>query len=529
MLNLFIVLKGALRPKFFVPFKGLSESSSKLSFVKACAKAPCRTLFGAIIGAGYKILSLLAEFRFSKLRLFNSKAIAEKFKSYNRAGNKLPALAKPLCAFSLVEMLMALLVASLLLAALAPVMTKKFSENVSVFGAGGGGGRAPAGMKCWNWEAKDLNEINQRVVKDFQLDEVWYANFILASGGGGGAGATVSSEENDTMDINTANATTTGIKITKDMADFEITSLIGGGGGAGGGAAVFSGSTCSGAPSVEKCECMGQKFDSKNNLCVSDNLGSKNRSNAISACSALSPSGKWSVPTTSQLSKWSTLYSNFGITAGQTVWSQTTGTGSCASYGTTTYSCYCNGSYRSGYTSSSSCCSGCSYGSSSGLADVCTAVVSSSLYTPTRCRATLRCGTRTCTWDSETIEGGTTESYCASNASSWVKQYDCCNGSAVSKGSACGTNNSCSASSSTPCNSYYTNYYFYQLSGSSWTSSYSTSATDSRSTYCVYSDLGNVDGSRFYSLSGGGGGGAPAIQNNNFNSNIKTIFNQKIK
>ena len=127
-----------------------------------------------------------------------------------------------------------------------------------------------------------------------------------------------------------------------------------------------------------------KKFDSKNNLCVSDNLGSKNRSNAISACSALSPSGKWSVPTTSQLSKWSTLYSNFGITAGQTVWSQTTGTGSCASYGTTTYSCYCNGSYRSGYTSSSSCCSGCSYGSSSGLADVCTAVVSSSLYTPTR-------------------------------------------------------------------------------------------------------------------------------------------------
>ena len=43
-------------------------------------------------------------------------------------------------AFSLVEMLMALLVASLLLAALAPVVTKKFNENVSIFGAGGGGG-----------------------------------------------------------------------------------------------------------------------------------------------------------------------------------------------------------------------------------------------------------------------------------------------------------------------------------------------------------------------------------------------------
>ena len=37
-------------------------------------------------------------------------------------------------AFSLVEMLMALLVASLLMAALAPVMTKKFSENVNVSG-----------------------------------------------------------------------------------------------------------------------------------------------------------------------------------------------------------------------------------------------------------------------------------------------------------------------------------------------------------------------------------------------------------
>ena len=39
--------------------------------------------------------------------------------------------------FSLVEMLMALLVASLLLAALAPVMTKRFGENVNVSATGG--------------------------------------------------------------------------------------------------------------------------------------------------------------------------------------------------------------------------------------------------------------------------------------------------------------------------------------------------------------------------------------------------------
>ena len=48
-----------------------------------------------------------------------------------------------LCAFSLVEMLMALLVASLLMAALSPVMTKKMKEKINVAGVSGGG-RAPA-------------------------------------------------------------------------------------------------------------------------------------------------------------------------------------------------------------------------------------------------------------------------------------------------------------------------------------------------------------------------------------------------
>ena len=38
----------------------------------------------------------------------------------------------PLKAFSLVEMLMALLVASLLMVALAPVMTRKMGENIGV-------------------------------------------------------------------------------------------------------------------------------------------------------------------------------------------------------------------------------------------------------------------------------------------------------------------------------------------------------------------------------------------------------------
>ncbi len=462
-------------------------------------------------------------------------------------------------AFSLVEMLMALLVASLLLAALAPVMTKKFSENVSVFGAGGGGGRAPAGMKCWNWEAKDLNEINQRVVKDFQLDEVWYANFILASGGGGGAGATVSSEENDRMDINTANATTTGIKITKDMADFEITSLIGGGGGAGGGAGVFSISTCSGSPSETKCECMDAKYDPVSKVCVSSNLGSKNRSNAISACNNAAPAGKWVLPNNTQLANWNTnaFYNNLGIVSGAKAWGQTTGTGSCISSSPVTrYRCICNGSSRSGYSSSSSCCSGCSYGSSAGTTKY-------NCYNNGSYRTGYSSSSACCSGSSYGQDNGkfgyiedrstgcsngcpagytcyrNGQNYCGINVvDNWPNgccikcggAKDTCASTvttSVSGGNTCAS--TASSYSSTVCNSYNTNYYFYQLSGSSWTSGYDTNGSTSASTYCVYSDLGNVNGSRFYSLSGGGGGGAPAIQNNNFNSNIKTIFNQKIK
>ena len=55
-----------------------------------------------------------------------------KLKSVDRA---LSACTK--CGFSLVEMLMALLVASLLMAALAPVMTKKMHENLVITGTGG--------------------------------------------------------------------------------------------------------------------------------------------------------------------------------------------------------------------------------------------------------------------------------------------------------------------------------------------------------------------------------------------------------
>ena len=78
--------------------------------------------------------------------------------------------------FSLVEMLMALLVASLLLAALAPVMTKKFGESVNVNGIG-------------NYERQGYGRL-------FNNDDTWKVPAgvntvkITAVGGGGAGGST---------------------------------------------------------------------------------------------------------------------------------------------------------------------------------------------------------------------------------------------------------------------------------------------------------------------------------------------------
>ena len=83
-------------------------------------------------------------------------------------------------AFSLVEMLMALLVASLLLAALAPVMTKKFNENVNI--AGVGSSIVPMGSCVFPnvGTHEEACEVPNNVGK---------VNAIIASGGGGGGGA----------------------------------------------------------------------------------------------------------------------------------------------------------------------------------------------------------------------------------------------------------------------------------------------------------------------------------------------------
>ena len=215
MLNLFIVLKGGISPKFSVPFKGFSESSSKLSFVNT------------FIGAGHKILSLPAEFHF-----FHFKRTKEKFKSYSRAENKSPAWAKQSgrlgilaqhhksFAFSLVEMLMALLVASLLLAALAPVMTKRMDEaKLNISGVGAAQYDKDAIIQIYTGAADEDKVFN--VPSDVNMIKA-----TLIGGGGAGGNSFYGKDE-----ITSTKTWTVPNGVTK----LRVFMLGGGGGGASGG------------------------------------------------------------------------------------------------------------------------------------------------------------------------------------------------------------------------------------------------------------------------------------------------------
>lgn len=129
-------------------------------------------------------------------------------------------------AFSLVEMLMALLVASLLLAALAPVMTRKITENVNF---GGGSSKTLASYECFPY-SDSLGDVT------YNLDEAYYANFVIASGGGGGAGATKEKviTKNETYKVTgTTSNVQKDIPITNTMTKVVLTHLIGGAGGGG--------------------------------------------------------------------------------------------------------------------------------------------------------------------------------------------------------------------------------------------------------------------------------------------------------
>lgn len=156
------------------------------------------------------------------------KAIKRKFNILSKFG------------FSLIEMLMALLVASLLMAALAPVMTRKMNENINISSTGG---IIPQVFCAY------VNNGNELLIKDTETegcvvpDSTYSMSVIMASGGGGGAGAVDSITSSETPfissfgGINAANSVTyeeTIQNFDKSYKDFKV-KMISGGGGSGGG------------------------------------------------------------------------------------------------------------------------------------------------------------------------------------------------------------------------------------------------------------------------------------------------------
>jgi len=118
-------------------------------------------------------------------------------------------------AFSLVELLMALLVASLLMAALAPVMTRKMSENVNVYGFNSGvrGDYSRTFYEDFEWTVPNgVNTINVTSI----------------GGGGAGGGASYGFKE--------ITSTTNDWIVPSGVTKIRVFMTGAGGGGASGGA-----------------------------------------------------------------------------------------------------------------------------------------------------------------------------------------------------------------------------------------------------------------------------------------------------
>ena len=139
-------------------------------------------------------------------------------------------------AFSLVEMLMALLVASLLMAALAPVMTRKIGENVNLTG-----NMAPAGsvkrtveIEYGTEDCKDIkidSDGSTYCEGEFEVPGGYngYMNVtVIGAGGGGGSTPTAGYTEYTTTGDHT-------FLVPAMVGDIETTLVSGGAGGGAGG------------------------------------------------------------------------------------------------------------------------------------------------------------------------------------------------------------------------------------------------------------------------------------------------------
>jgi len=141
-------------------------------------------------------------------------------------------------AFSLIELLMALLVASLLMAALTPVMTKKYGETVTINGT-------MPGVKVKTHEIEYNSRECSNLVSDNENGDYCEGEFIVpegyngkmtvtvtGAGGGGGAAAAAGYIEYTT-------AGSTGTFVVPPYADKIEATLISGGAGGGAGGQVI--------------------------------------------------------------------------------------------------------------------------------------------------------------------------------------------------------------------------------------------------------------------------------------------------
>ena len=165
-------------------------------------------------------------------------------------------------AFTLAELLLALTVMSILMVAMAPVITKRVTDNIKV---SAGGAQAQSDVYYYD---NCLTKAGCTAASDGSraCDCTFSApssakllNVVMVGGGGGGAGATQPLMENKTERPANDTATSTvtkNITISSGMKNVKVSYLTGGGGGGGGGTWA---ETSNGPASQADCD----KYDAK--------------------------------------------------------------------------------------------------------------------------------------------------------------------------------------------------------------------------------------------------------------------------
>ncbi len=180
-------------------------------------------------------------------------------------------------AFSLVEMLMALLVASLLLAALAPVMTKKFNETIGISGVGStiipSGACIKAKPGSYLQGEDEKNDASCKIPAG-----VAKIGVIMASGGGGGGGAvkmTVGGVKYSDKITAVDGVASASFVVPKNAMNIKVQLLSGGGGGG-------VGATNGGGYPIDQLDCdeksagvyIGPEYSGANNRPVPNDTSS---------------------------------------------------------------------------------------------------------------------------------------------------------------------------------------------------------------------------------------------------------------